>query len=80
VEAGVVRDKIVVPRAAVQSGEGGSFVWIVNDDVAHKRDVQIGANSGERIEITNGVNAGDKVVLRGAEKLTGEMAKVRLVE
>ena len=55
-------------------------MWVVSDDVARKRAVQVGANSGERIEITSGVNAGDKVVVRGAERLTGDTAKVRLVE
>jgi RND family efflux transporter MFP subunit len=80
VETGAVRDKIVVPKAAVQSGSEGSFVWIVSDDVASKRAVQVGANSGERIEITSGVNAADKVVVRGAERLSGDSTKVRVAE
>ena len=79
-ETGEVRDKVVVPKAAVQSGQDGSFVWVVSDDVARKRAVQVGAETGERIEIASGVNAGDKVVVRGAERLTGESATVRLAE
>jgi RND family efflux transporter MFP subunit len=80
VETGTIRDKIVVPQAAVQSGQDGSFVWVVNDDVAHKRAVQVGANSGPQTEITSGLSAGDQVVVRGAERLSGDTAKVRLVE
>jgi RND family efflux transporter MFP subunit len=80
VETGAVRDKILVPKAAVQSGSEGRFVWIVSDDVASKRAVQVGANSGERIEITSGVNAGDKVVVRGGERLRGDSTKVRVAE
>jgi RND family efflux transporter MFP subunit len=80
VETGAVPDKIVVPQAAVQSGPEGRFVWVVSDDVARKRAVDVGADSGERIEITSGVNAGDKVVVRGAERLTGETIAVRVVE
>jgi HlyD family secretion protein len=80
VETGAVPDKIVVPKAAVQSGLDGSFVWVVSEDVARKRAVQAGANSGERIEITSGVNAGDKVVVRGAERLSGDSAAVRVAE
>ncbi len=80
IETGAVPDRIVVPKAAVQSGPEGSFVWVVSEDVARKRAVQVGANSGERIEITSGVNAGDKVVVRGAERLTGETAAVRVAE
>jgi RND family efflux transporter MFP subunit len=80
VETGAVPDKIVVPKAAVQAGQGGSFVWVVSDAVAHRRAVQVGANSGERVEIARGVDAGDKVVVRGAEKLSGETAQVRVAE
>jgi multidrug efflux pump subunit AcrA (membrane-fusion protein) len=80
IENGTVRDKITVPKAAVQSGQGGSFLWVVSDGTARKRSVDLGANSGDRIEITSGVNAGDKVVVRGAERLSGETATVRLAE
>jgi RND family efflux transporter MFP subunit len=80
VETGAVRDKIMVPKSAVQSGKDGSFVWVVSNDEARRRPVQIGANSGERIEITSGVAAGDKVVVRGAERLRGDSAAVKLVE
>ena len=80
VETGAVPDKIVVPQAAVQSGPAGSFVWVVSEGVARKRAVSVGANSGQRIEIASGVNAGDKVVVRGAERLSGETAAVRVAE
>jgi len=80
VETGAVPDKIFVPKEAVQSGDGGSFVWVVSDDVARKRPVRVGANSGPRIEITRGLSAGDKVVVRGAERLSGDTAQVRLAE
>jgi multidrug efflux pump subunit AcrA (membrane-fusion protein) len=80
IETGEVRDKIVVPKAAIQSGQEGSFVWVVSDNMAHKRPAQIGAASGEKVEITSGVNAGEKVVVRGVERLTGDSAKVRPVE
>jgi HlyD family secretion protein len=80
IETGAVRDRIVVPAAAVQSANGGRFVWVVSDGVASKRAAQIGKITGEQVEITSGINPGDKVVVHGAEKLTGDTAKVRLVE
>jgi RND family efflux transporter MFP subunit len=79
-ETGAVRDPIVVPATAVQTEKDSRFVWVVSDSVASKRPVQIGKKSGEQVEISSGVNAGEKVVVRGAEKLTGESAKVRLME
>jgi len=37
---------------------------------SEQRAVKTGENSDGRIEITNGINPGDKVVVRGAENLT----------
>ncbi len=80
VETGVVRDKIVVPREAVQSGPEGAFVWVVSDSVANRRAVQLGPGSGSPAEIVGGLSADEKVVVRGAERLTGDTADVRLAE
>jgi len=80
VETGAVRDKVVVPKAAVQSGPDGSFVWVVSDGVASKRAVQAGADPGERIEIVRGVQPGDQVVVRGVQRLAGDTAQVRVAE
>ncbi|MHB8968885.1 MAG: efflux RND transporter periplasmic adaptor subunit [Pirellulaceae bacterium] len=80
VETGAIPDRIVVAQTAVQADPEGSFVWVVNESVARKCAVQVGAKSGEWTEITSGVNAGDKVVVRGAERLTGETAAVRVAE
>jgi RND family efflux transporter MFP subunit len=79
-ETGAVPDKVAVPTGAVQSSEGGSFVWVVRDDLAERRAVDVGGDSGGRTEITRGVQPGDLVVVRGAEKLSGDRARVRLVE
>lgn len=80
VETGVVRDKIVVPREAVQSGPEGAFVWVVSDSVANRRAVQLGPGSGSPAEIVGGLSADERVVVRGAERLTGDTADVRLAE
>jgi RND family efflux transporter MFP subunit len=73
-------DKIVVPKAAIRSESGGSYVWLVSENEARKRPVEVGAESGDQIEITNGLSSGEKVVIRGAEWLTGETARVRVTE
>ncbi|MFZ5830861.1 MAG: efflux RND transporter periplasmic adaptor subunit, partial [Planctomycetota bacterium] len=73
-------DKIVAPKAAVHSGPEGSFVWVVSEKEARKRPVEIGDEVVEGIEITSGITAGEKVVVRGAERLTGETAPVRVTE
>jgi len=80
IETGAVRDKILVPKAAVLAGPDGSFVWVVNDDVANQQPVQVGADAGQRVEIVRGVNAGQRLVIRGGERLSGENVPVRTAE
>lgn len=80
IETGDAPEKIVVPKAAVQSGQDGSHVWIVAEGVARRQPVRVGADSGERVEISSGVSAGDQLVVRGAENLSGESAQVQVAE
>jgi multidrug efflux system membrane fusion protein len=63
---GDVLQAVVVPKAAVQSGPSGSFVFVVTpDDVAEMRTVALGPSSGGFVTIENGVSAGDRVVTDG---------------
>lgn len=80
IETGAVRDKILVPKAAILSGPDGSFVWVVADDTASRHAVQVGAEAGERVEVVRGVNAGQRVVVRGGERLSGDSVPVRIAE
>ncbi|MBK8076774.1 MAG: efflux RND transporter periplasmic adaptor subunit [Kineosporiaceae bacterium] len=60
---------ISVPAAAVFRDESGDAVWLVNDGVAQRRPVTLGAQGAERIEIVKGLAVGDRVVIRGADKV-----------
>ena len=50
-------------------GGGGWIVYVVKDNKAMPRPVKIGQAVQDRIEIKSGVAAGDKVVIRGNERL-----------
>ena len=71
---------VVVPRAAVQSGPEGGFVWVVDDGVARKQAVEIGRTAGQHVVVTRGLDPGAAVVVRGAERLSGRRAAVRVEE
>jgi membrane fusion protein (multidrug efflux system) len=59
---------LLVPQAAVTELQGNSRVALVNpDNRVTIRAVQIGARSGGDIIITEGVNAGDRVVVAGTQ-------------
>lgn len=76
-ETGAVKEKIFVPKAAVQSANGTNFVWVVSDNAAKKKTVTTGETAGETIEIKSGLTAGEKVVVKGAEKLREDNQKVK---
>jgi len=64
------KSAVIVPAAAVVRGEDGTFVFVVGaDNKAHKQAVTIGLASREDVEITEGVKAGDKVIVHGHEGL-----------
>jgi multidrug efflux system membrane fusion protein len=61
---------VVVPNAAVQFGAQGNFVFVVNaQNKAILRAVQLGVTEGERVAVIKGVEAGDRVVLEGLDRL-----------
>jgi len=69
---------LVVPISAVTKQDSGEqVVWILGSDQAvHRRIVQIGAPTGEKIEIVTGLQSGDRIVVAGATFLHEGM-KVR---
>jgi RND family efflux transporter MFP subunit len=77
-ETGAVKEKIFVPKSAVQTANGNTFVWVIGDNAAKKKTVTVGDATGASVEIKTGLTAGEKVVTKGAEKLTEENQKVKV--
>jgi len=72
-----VKDTTVVPVAAIQRGQPGTFVYLVKaDDTVEIRVVELGATDGERVQITGGLQVGDQVVIDGTDRLR-DGAKIR---
>lgn len=65
-----LRDQLLVPDAAIQRGPKGAFLYLVRPDKrVELRPVQLGPAQGGLTCITNGVTAGERVVVDGAERL-----------
>lgn len=65
---------IIIPAVAIQRGPTGTFVYLVQDDkTVTVRPVKIGLTEGNNVSIDDGLQAGDSVVVDGAEKLTDGM-------
>lgn len=68
---------LTIPYSALLDDGGQPYVYVVKGGVAHRADVITGAQSGNRIAITGGLNAGDSVVTVGGTALD-DGTKVRL--
>ena len=72
-----VKDATVVPVAAIQRGQPGTYVYLVKaDDTVAIKVVTLGATDGEKVQITSGLEVGDEVVIDGTDRLR-DGAKIR---
>jgi multidrug efflux system membrane fusion protein len=72
-----VKDATVVPVAAVQRGQPGTYVYLVKaDETVHVQVIETGDTDGTNIAVTKGLAVGDQVVIDGVDRLR-DGAKVR---
>jgi len=74
-----LHDSVVVPVSAIQRGSQGAFVYLVKADrTVAVRPVAVGETQNDDIAVTSGLNAGETVVVEGAERLKdGSRIEVR---
>ena len=63
---------ITLPVTSVQKNAGGTlFVWTVDQArTAHRTPVETGRTIGNRVVVTSGLQAGQRVVVEGYQKLS----------
>ena len=66
---------IVVPKDAIVSMEGKSFIFVPEDDGFMPKEVQPGQINGEYAEVVSGLEPGQKYVAKGAFTLKSELTK-----
>jgi len=83
----VHKNALLMPKAAIKKGASGFFVYLIKDDnhVVMQNIVPAGGESYDSasdngtVEILQGLNEGDRVVIDGSDRLR-EGAEVRIVE
>jgi multidrug efflux pump subunit AcrA (membrane-fusion protein) len=60
---------VVVPAASVFNADGRDQIWIVRNGKAERTPVTVGVAGTDLVQITNGVNEGDRIVVRGADQV-----------
>ena len=53
----------LVPKGAIKTDSGNTFVFIVRDQTVERRAVKTGGADGDRIEVLAGLKGGDRVVM-----------------
>ncbi|MBR6408912.1 MAG: efflux RND transporter periplasmic adaptor subunit [Alphaproteobacteria bacterium] len=74
-------ESILIPQAALAQDEEGFYTFVVNEDsVAQERRLILGEVIGDRQIVKSGLNEGDKVVIKGIQKLKhGQKVEAGLV-
>ena len=68
---------ITIPYVALLDDGGQPFVFVVANNVAKRRDIVVGPRAGDRIGVTSGLKAGERVATVGVTALEDGM-KVRI--
>jgi membrane fusion protein (multidrug efflux system) len=70
VEVGEPKQALMVPQAALQLDRSGSYVLVVDpDDKVMQRRVTLGATEGTEVVVEQGLQAGERVIVEGVEKV-----------
>lgn len=77
VQTGINPKALVVPESALFSQEGRILAFVVQNGVAHRREVETGHRFEGKVEILKGIQKGELVVTAGHEQLS-EGTKVNI--
>ena len=72
-------NQIGVPESALTIQGDTAFVYIINNDVAEKKNVEIGKRNFGKVSIVSGVSEGDLVISEGVSKVRNK-AKVKIIK
>jgi len=67
----------ILPAVAMQMSDRDRYVFVVEGSRVHRKHVETGYDAGEWLEVTSGVQAGQDVVIAGADGLSeGSVVRV----
>ena len=70
VEVDIHEDALVIPRAALSLDSLGDTVYVAIDGRASRRDVRLGFQEGDAVEVLSGLAEGETVVVVGQDGLS----------
>jgi membrane fusion protein (multidrug efflux system) len=60
---------LLVPEGAIVPEQGRTYVFVVRDDVAERREVRIGKRRPGDVQVVDGLAAGERVIVEGTQNV-----------
>jgi membrane fusion protein (multidrug efflux system) len=73
-----IPDALVIPLLAVIPMEEGHTVFVASDGQAERRDVSLGILQGDQVQIVDGLQDGDRLIVSG-HRFLAPGQKIRIV-
>jgi len=73
-----LRKGVTVPADALIQKDGKNYVYVVKDQVAERREVELGKKVGQKIEVKKGVKEEEPVVIKGHATFDEEQEFVKV--
>ena len=73
IETGTKKDAITIPEEAINPANNKNSIFVVENGKAVTRNVKIGLRYKGRVEITEGLNEGEQVIIAGLQRIRDGM-------
>ena len=70
---------IVIPKDVIITSQRGKSVFVVEKGTAEERQVTLGYDNKDNVEITSGLKVNDRLVIKGYETLRNR-SKVKIIK
>lgn len=57
------KNVLKVPRGAFVDAGGGRTAWVVDNEIATRREITLGATSAAEVEVVKGLNEGERIIV-----------------
>ena len=71
-------NQIGVPESAVTIQGDTAFVYTVSDNIAEKKNIEIGKRNFGKVSVISGLNEGDIVISEGVSKVR-DKGKIKII-
>lgn len=60
---------VVVPEESIVPTSGATYIWVLQDTIVTRREVELGVRSPGFVEVRRGIEVGEAIVVGGLERL-----------